>query len=232
VSYWHKLAGVTDPNQHFLVQKMLAGARKLKPQRDVRLPITPDILRLLIRAVDATSEAPYYNVMVKAMFLLAFHALLRVGEFTITNSSQQHTLQYDEVELQSRNSICSLVVTMNSFKHSHHAPTYLHIAAQAGPLCPVTAYQKYKSMRGISKGPLFIFPDKTPVTRSFFVSQLNTALLWAKLDPKLYKGHGFRLGAATTAAANGLSESQIEAMGRWHSKAYKKYIRIQTLTGI
>ena len=230
VSYLHKLASLPDPNQRFLIQKMLAGARKLKPQSDVRLPITPNILRLLIQAVDATAEAPYYNVMLKAMFLLAFHALLRVGEFTTTSTSgQQHTLQHKDVQLVSREETFSLLVTMHSFKHSRQ-PTSLDIAPQRGPLCPVTAYQNYMLVRGKQQGPLFMFPNHAPVTRNFFINQLNSALRWAKLDPRYYKGHGFRLGAATTAAANGMSEPQIEAMGRWHSKAYKKYIRIPTLS--
>jgi hypothetical protein len=230
VSYCHKLVGVPDPNQHFVVQKMLAGARKLKPQCDARLPITPDVLHLLIRAVDVTSEAPYYNVLIKSMFLLAFHAFLRVGEFTFVNSDQRHTLQYADVHLQTQQSTRSLVVKMSSFKHSGQTPTYLQIASQPGPLCPVAAYLRYSQMRGASKGPLYIFPDKTPVSRAFFTEQLNMALRWARLDPKHYKGHSFRLGAATTAAANGMSEARIEAMGRWHSKAYKKYIRIQIAT--
>ena len=231
VSYLHKLAGVTDPNQHFLVRKMMAGARKLKPQRDVRLPITTAILRLLIQAVDATAESPFYNVLLKAMFLLAFHALLRVGEFTTATSGPQHTLQYGDVALHSGAAHSSLVVTMNSSKHSH-SPTHLQLTAKPGPLCPVRAYQNYACLRGRSPGPLFIFPDGTPVSRSFFAGQLNTALRWAKLDPNRYKGHGFRLGAATTAAENGMSETQIQAMGRWKSTAYKKYIRIQTFPGM
>jgi len=145
-----KLAGVSDPIQQFLVQKMLVGARKLKPQCDVRLPITPDIFRLLIKAVDATLTAPYYNSMLKAIFLFTFHALLRVEEFTITNTSDpHHTLQLGDVSFLSKDSTESLSITMNSYKHCHRSPTVLHIAIQDGILCPVATYQKY--IRSISQ---------------------------------------------------------------------------------
>jgi hypothetical protein len=39
------------------------------------------------------------------------------------------------------------------------------------------------------------------------------------LDPKFYKGHMFRIGAATSAAARGIPLSVIQNMGRWKSDA-------------
>jgi len=138
-----------------------------------------------------------------------------VGEFTITNASGPH---HTDVSVLSKDSTESLSITMNSYKHCHHSPTVLHIAAQDGLFCPVATYQKYIEVRCVSKGPLLIFPNNTPVTRSFFINQFKIFLRWCKLDPKFYRGHSFRLGGATTAAENGMSETQIEDIGRWHSK--------------
>ena len=45
------------------------------------------------------------------------------------------------------------------------------------------------------------------------------------LDSSRYKGHSFRIGAASLSAEKGLSDSQIRAMGRWNSNAFRKYIR-------
>ena len=42
----------------------------------------------------------------------------------------------------------------------------------------------------------------------------------------LTKGH---IGAATTAAMRGLSDEEIQRMGRWKSQAFRKYIRITML---
>ncbi|KAK2160937.1 hypothetical protein NP493_1618g00010 [Ridgeia piscesae] len=50
-----------------------------------------------------------------------------------------------------------------------------------------------------------------------------------RLDPDKYKGHSFRIGAATAAADSGLSETQIQTMGRWKSSAFKRYVRIPVL---
>ena len=43
-------------------------------------------------------------------------------------------------------------------------------------------------------------------------------------DISLYSSHNYRIRAATTAAAAGLPDSQIQTLGRWQSSAYRSYI--------
>ena len=49
------------------------------------------------------------------------------------------------------------------------------------------------------------------------------------LDSSKYKGHSFRIGAATFAASCGFSDAQIRAMGRWKSDVFRKYIRLSNI---
>ncbi|RXN33881.1 poly [Labeo rohita] len=51
-------------------------------------------------------------------------------------------------------------------------------------------------------------------TISYFIKQTDN-----------FSSHSFRIGAATTAAQKGLSQQQIQALGRWSSEAFKSYIR-------
>ena len=55
--------------------------------------------------------------------------------------------------------------------------------------------------------------------------KLHKCLSVCGLDSSRYKGHSFRIGAASLVAEEGLSGSQIRAMGRWNSNAFRKYIR-------
>ena len=57
---------------------------------------------------------------------------------------------------------------------------------------------------------------------------LRSTLQEAGIDATYYSGHSFRIGAATTAAACGISETIIMQMGRWRSSAYQAYIKIPT----
>ena len=94
-----------------------------------------------------------------------------------------------------------------------------------GSLCPVAAVLSYMIKRGSSPGPLFIFSDGKPLTRSRFVSEVKKALAKAGVDSSCYLGHSFRSEAATTAAKRGIGETTIKMLGRWQSNAYQVYIK-------
>ena len=93
-------------------------------------------------------------------------------------------------------------------------------------ICPVSALLRYLSVRPPSPGPLFIQKDGSPLTRQILVRHLHTALRRAGMNHELYNGHSFRIGAATTAAEQGLEDSLIQTLGRWKSEAYRAYIKI------
>lgn len=41
-----------------------------------------------------------------------------------------------------------------------------------------------------------------------------------------FRPHSFRIGRATDLAKQGVSESEIKALGRWESRAFQNYIRL------
>ena len=92
-------------------------------------------------------------------------------------------------------------------------------------LCAVVANVAYMVARGNSPGPYFLFADGRSLTRDRFVQAVRGALAASGVNPAGFSGHSFRIGAATTAAANGVSDSLIKTMGRWESLAYTLYIR-------
>ena len=82
------------------------------------------------------------------------------------------------------------------------------------------------SVRNSRQGPLFIFTNGDPLTRSMLVSHLQAALLEVGVQHSNYNGHSFRIGAATTVAQKGLEDSLIQTLGRCKSTAYKLYIKL------
>ena len=86
------------------------------------------------------------------------------------------------------------------------------------------SYVAWLVYRGKFPGPLFLLQSGAPLTRTRLVKELRTVLSELGLEAELFSGHSFRKGAATTAAARGISDSQIKVLGRWRSSAFQRYI--------
>ena len=227
LSFIFKLGNYPDVPQHFIIRKMLQGFKKLRSTSDSRLPITPSILNDLVNSLSHTVSVHFHRILFKAMYLLAFHAFLRIGELTSSGTSK-HFLLREHVIVEKD----GIQIVFHHFKHSTGQPVRLLISVQENiHLCPVTALSEYLSLRqhGKQDEPLFSFMNGSPISRSFFNSNLQRSLGWAGLSLSAYKSHSFRIGAATTAALKGYSEADIQYMGRWKSDAFKKYIRIPSL---
>jgi integrase len=229
IGYIHKLLNLPDPTGSFVIQKMLHAARKIRPAYDTRLPITKSILHRLITALDHTSTSNFRRKTFKAMFLLAFHAFLRVGEIT-----HQSSVSRDNIITLAQVNLTGLPATQVSiaflqYKHSQGTPFHLTIRSQSEhAFCPVHNLIVYLELRGNTPGPLFAYPSGSPITRNEFCQELQRALRFTNLDISRYTSHSFRLGASTEAAGRGLSDAQIRQLGRWKSDAFKGYIRAQT----
>ena len=102
----------------------------------------------------------------------------------------------------------------------------LHLGTTGTILCPITAMLGYLAIRQRSSGPLFLFTLKTPAHQSTAGG--------TRVDDSKFSGHSFRIGAATTAARAGLSDSFIQTLGHWKSTAFTTYIRMpwQRLTAV
>ena len=226
LGFVHKMQGFTDPTSAFLVTKLVAGAYRLNHRPDIRFPISVPILNSLIDCLEWVTSSAYDHCLFKAMFLLAFNAFARIGEITITNNST-NVLQLADISISSINGHHrSVAVTFHHFKHNLSGPPHT-ITFGHGPTISsaVQSLHEYIEMRGRYKGPLFCLANKRPVTRLVFDRHLHRALSFCQLDSKIYKGHSFRIGAATLAAENNVSDAQIRGMGRWSSNAFRKYIR-------
>lgn len=119
-------------------------------------------------------------------------------------------------------------LTLRNFKNnSEHIPFNMFIPINPCLLvCPVHAMREYLSLFKNTSGPLFQFIDGSHVPYSFAADKLGVLVKYLGLNPRLYKPHSLRIGAATAAFMDGQSEDRIKKMGRWHSDALQRYIRI------
>ena len=222
IAFMHKNQGLKDPVADPLVQRTLKGIKNARPISDTRLPISLGLLHRLYDTLHSTTTSPRERTMYQSMYLLAFYAFLRVGEFTLSHSESQNILNLDQIHMSSQ----SMIITFKQFKHSNGRTHSIVIHPQPNPYCPISAYQRYVRFRGHNPGPVYVDTNNKSVPREAFVAQFNKSLAFLKLSPQLYKSHSFRISAASYAISRGLSDQQIKHVGRWHSDAFLAYIRL------
>ena len=168
------------------------------------------------------------------MCTTVFFAFLRIGEMTYNSAKDASnlTLQVQHVSklVDISNYVVALKITFGNFKHSYNQRPFTIFLHRQNSCCPVQFLLQYLARRGNRPGPLFLNPDNNPVSRKFFADLLSLSLKACRLDSTRYKGHSFRIGAASFAAERGMSDAQIRALGRWKSNAFLKYIRIPSLS--
>ena len=108
-----------------------------------------------------------------------------------------------------RRCLFTAMCTTAFFGHQRAMSITLH---QRSDVCPVQSLLVYLSRRGVSNGPLFCTEDGRAVSRQHFTEYLALIFRTCGLDPTKYKGHSFRIGAATLAAESGLSDVQIRSL--------------------
>ncbi|XP_074654505.1 uncharacterized protein LOC141908371 [Tubulanus polymorphus] len=141
------------------------------------------------------------GILLKSMFVLCFHAFLRVDEISVKSSGHAtKVIQKHQVTLfHGPNSTPILRVCITDYKHSDLIPKPSLLPKHSNPsVCPVTIISHY----------------------------LHKLISFLGLPEASYTSHSFRIGAATNAATNGVPEPVIRELGRWKSDAFKRYIRI------
>jgi len=173
------------------------------------------------------------QTLLKASYLMAFHAFLRVGEIMAKSTTDTtRPLQLQDIVLQPKVNPSSCFITLRQSKNSAVSQT-IHITKRPNlptAHCPVAAIAQYLLLRGSHEGMFFMLQCKRPLTKHAFNILLARTITCLGLDPSRYKAHSFRIGAATTAALHGVTDEKIQLLGRWKSNAFRKYIRIPQIS--
>ena len=242
-SRYHKLVPISnsictidqrplDPTKSFLVEKLLLAVG-CRGQADVRMPISRPLLYELVRALQHTSPSAYRRSLFGAMFMTAFYGFFRIGELSCNSKQQVDTVvQFDQVTFLKQSSrVTAVKIVITKFKHNtNNRPFVITIESEPSePFCPVQTLIDYIKLRGYHKGPLFTCAASGAISTNNFNTELRRALNFCGLDCSRYKSHSFRIGAACHASEKGFSDSQIRALGRWSSDAFRTYIRPPSL---
>ena len=237
VRHLHVTLGHGNPLSGTLrLDLVLKGIHRIKPSRSqARLPVTPSILRKVKEVLDGSPG--FESTMLWAACCTGFFGFLRCGEFMpdSTKFDSSTHLSVSDVSVDSHQNPTMVAIRIKRSKMDQFSEgTTIYLGKTSGEICPVTALLNYLAVRPKDGGPLFVTSELKLITKHQFVTKIRQVLARAGIDASGYKGHSFRIGAATTAAACGVNEGLIKALGRWSSCAYQVYIKIppQELAGI
>ena len=93
-------------------------------------------------------------------------------------------------------------------------------------LCAVTALDALVAATGRTEGPLFCLQSRVTLSRQRLTALIRELAAHSGVATAHYSSHSFRIGAASAAAAAGLPEWRIQALGRWSSDCYRRYVRL------
>ena len=222
IAYGHRIRGLPDPTADFRVRRMLAGARRLRPGGDSRAAITLSELDSLRIAVSNLALGAVEKAAFKAIFSLAFFAMLRPGELVV-GSTSSHTIRVRHITVQGDR----ISITIPSSKTSAAPFTTVLIARSDLAACPVRAIREYMAVRpqSHSNDYLFVAGANRPITTRSLTRMVRRAGRIAQMDVARMSGHCFRIGGASYGARHGMSELQLCEAGRWSSSAVRRYLR-------
>ena len=223
-----------------LLGALTRSARLVNDSVRTRLPIGGGLLELILYEIQRkfrSTKQIYLECLYKAMFLLGYYGLLRVGELTKTNIDS-HTIKAKNVHM-ATNKDKLLIILYSSKTHSKaNIPQKIKICSNKGKntnyiernFCPFKEINKYIDLRGkilkTDNEQFFIFRDRSAVTADNARSILKEMLTKLGLNCDLYGMHSLRIGRASDLLLKfNYSISEIKRAGRWRSGAVFRYLR-------
>ncbi len=192
-----------------------------------RDPITPAHMRALQRTWSSKGEK---GTMLWAAACMCFFGCLRAGEALAPDEGEfdpKAHLSFEDVTVDSLKNPEVVWVRIKESKTDRlRKGATVSLGRSGTQLCPVKAILEYIVQRKKGPGPFFRGTSDRGLTRKRFVEEVKAALEEAGEDSRTISGHSFRIGAATEAAKCGASAQEIKAMGRWRSREYQGYVRL------
>ena len=179
------------------------------------------------------SKQPYLQALFKALFVVSFYVLLRIGEVT----DSPHTIKAKDVHIGINKKKIILVLFSSKTHNIANTPQKVKIEAINSDVlykgnhenfCPFELMRHFMRLRDSYKNEedqLFVYHDNIPVKAFQARKLLKLCLKQLGLNEKLYNFHSMRIGMATSLLKNNQSIEEVKRAGRWRSSAIYRYLK-------
>ena len=167
--------------------------------------------------------------MLWAAASLCFFGFFQSGELTVPSHSayeQRLHLSWGDVSIDDTDNPSTLQVFLKRSKTDQFGlDVHVFVGKSHNNICPVSAITAFVALRGNQPSAFFRAENGQPLSKPEFIQGIRSALELLDMPQQLFAGHSFRIGAATAAAQVAIEDSTIQALGRWSSSAFLRYIR-------
>ena len=231
ISYHFKLNGLADFTEVFIVRKMLKGLQRSQPSKDIRAPVTIDMLKAFPRALRNVATSDYEALLFLTAFVVMFFGFLRVGEIAIKKKNEDSMLVIQKSDVSIINNEAFVNLRFSKTDQQGKGVTLIFSPSMSTEICPVSLLKQYLMKRPSLSGALFCHFNGDPITRFQVSSLLNRCLRFLGLQSAVIRPHSFRIGACSMAISQHIPEAVVREMGRWsqHSTAFQRYIRLDKI---
>ena len=225
----HISEGFPDPLKDCIrLHQALRGIGLVNAAPKQKQPLTYELMLCLYSYVSTSN---YDTYMIWAAMNLGYFGLLRASEYCVTQQKFDCNVNVclSDIEFDHESYMTVFIKSSKTDKYNNGQKIVIGCSgAKVCATCTMTSYVKQRhSMFGSEpNGPLFLFSNGSPLTRSLLNQHIKLMVSLLGLDPQLYSGHSLRAGGATDAARSGLSDWELKFLGRWSSEAYQRYIRL------
>lgn len=207
---------------HPMLQRIIAGLRRLYGEGDTceRRPITRDILLKLISRFD---QITLEGANLHAAFYLAFAGFLQMGGFTynkVKSNFSSWNLTRGSVSL-SEDRLFLVIPFCKTDPFCREVT--LTILAANNKACAIKSFNNLFTQFPRANYNLLFSNHTGTFSRNYVTKKLQEDIRALGYKGN-YTSHSFRRGAAISARLAGLSEEEIQLLGRWKSNCYRLYV--------
>ena len=224
-------------NDDAILLHSLTRACRLRNDRiKTCLPIQGNLLELIVFEIQRLFNTQFYLcVLYKAIFMLGFYGLFRVGKLT----SGSHPIKAKDVHVAVNKDKILIVLYSSKTHNKADRPQKIKIQGNSEfnnhelklrrKFCPFKEVREYLQLRGDygnDQEPFFIFRDGNAVKPYHTRIVLKQCLNALGLNSALYRMHSLRVGRSTELVTKlHYSLSELKRVGRWRSNVVYKYLR-------
>lgn len=237
IQAWHLLHHLPwNPNKSTISHLYKAAGRLAPTKRNLRPPLTLDLMRTLFRHLDLTSSL---DTAVKACLLITFWCTARLGEFTLKNLtdfdvSHQHVRPSHlsrTRDVATQKTILTFHLPWTKVKDTGE-DVYCMEHPEDADCDPLSAIDMHLTLnQPPPSGFLFAYKHGRSgyrcLTKQTMWKRLGLAATMAGTD--LPTGHSARIGSTLWHLLNGTPPDAMKIKGRWASDtAWARYLRKHT----